>query len=164
MTVIETTKNPTELRLTVVAEFAASPDQVWDVWKDARVLERWWGPPAYPATFTRHDFTVGGESRYFMTGPDGDTPHGWWRMFVIDEPRRLEFSNGLAGDDGEPQPGVEPMGAHVTFEPVEGGTRMTTVSEFIDEAQMEMMIAMGMAEGMTQAIGQIDELLVTRVE
>jgi uncharacterized protein YndB with AHSA1/START domain len=164
MTVIATTKNPTELRLTVVAEFAASPDQVWDVWKDARVLERWWGPPAYPATFTRHDFTIGGESRYFMTGPSGDTPHGWWRMFVIDEPRRLEFSNGLAGDDGEPQPGVEPMGAHVTFESVEGGTRMTTVSEFVDEAQMEKMIAMGMAEGMTQAIGQIDELLATRVE
>jgi uncharacterized protein YndB with AHSA1/START domain len=161
MTVISTTTNPEALRLTVVAEFAASPEQVWGVWEDPRQLERWWGPPSYPATFTRHEFSVGGESRYYMTGPSGDTPHGWWRMHVIDGPRRLEFSNGLAGDDGEPQPGVEPMAAHVVFEPIPGGTRMTTVSEFVDEDQMEMMLAMGMAEGMTQAILQIDALVAS---
>ncbi len=159
MTVISTTKDPVALSLTVVAEFAASPERVWAVWENPRQLERWWGPPTYPATFTRHDFEVGGESRYFMTGPEGDTPHGWWRMFRIDEPRRLEFANGLAGDDGEPIPGVEPMAAHVTFEPIAGGTRMTTESRFIDEAQMEKMLAMGMSEGMTQAVTQIDELL-----
>ena len=161
MTVISTTTEPVALNLTVVAEFAASPEQVWAVWENPRQLERWWGPPTYPATFTRHDFEVGGESRYFMTGPEGDTPHGWWRMYLIDEPRRLEFANGLAGDDGEPVPGVEPMAAHVTFEPIDGGTRMTTESNFVDEAQMEKMLAMGMSEGMTQAVSQIEALLTS---
>jgi uncharacterized protein YndB with AHSA1/START domain len=161
MTVISTSTDPVALNLKVVAEFAASPEQVWAVWENPRQLERWWGPPTYPATFTRHDFEVGGESRYFMTGPQGDTPHGWWRMYLIDEPRRLEFANGLAGDDGEPVPGVEPMAAHVTFEPIDGGTRMTTESNFVDEAQMEKMLAMGMSEGMTQAVSQIEELLTS---
>ena len=161
MTVISTTTDPVALNLTVVAEFAASPEQVWAVWENPRQLERWWGPPTYPGTFTRHDFGVGGESRYFMTGPEGDTPHGWWRMYLIDEPRRLEFANGLAGDDGEPVPGVEPMAAHVTFEPIDGGTRMTTESNFVDEAQMEKMLAMGMSEGMTQAVSQIEALLTS---
>src|ERR1035438_1142060 len=90
MTVISTTTDPEALRLTVVAEFSATPERVWEVWENPRQLERWWGPPTYPATFTRHDFEVGGESRYFMTGPEGDTPHGWWRMYLIDEPRQLE--------------------------------------------------------------------------
>ncbi len=161
MTVISTTTDPVALSLTVVAEFAASPERVWAVWENPRQLERWWGPPTYPATFTRHDFAVGGESRYYMTGPQGDTPHGWWRMDMIDEPRRLEFANGLAGDDGEPVPGVEPMAAHVTFEPIESGTRMTTESKFVDEAQMEKMLAMGMSEGMTQAVSQIQGLLTS---
>jgi uncharacterized protein YndB with AHSA1/START domain len=159
MSVISTIKDPKALKLTVIAQFEANPEQVWAVWEDPRQLERWWGPPTYPATFTRHDFEVGGESRYYMTGPEGDTPHGWWRMFVIDEPRSLEFANGLAGDDGEPIPGVDPMGAHVTIEPYDGGTRMTTESKFLDVAQMEKMLAMGMAEGMTQAVSQIDDLL-----
>jgi len=161
MTVISTVKDVDELSLTLVAEFDASPDRVWSVWEDPRKLERWWGPPSFPATFTRHDFVVGGESRYFMTGPDGEKPRGWWRIDAIDKPRRLEFANGLAGDDGEPVPGVEPMPGYVTFEPVGGRTRMTAVTQFVDAEQMEKMLGMGMQEGMVQAIGQIDDLLLT---
>jgi uncharacterized protein YndB with AHSA1/START domain len=160
MTVITTEKDAQNLTLTVVADFAATPEQVWELWEDARKLERWWGPPTYPATFPRHDFVVGGESRYFMTGPDGDTPHGWWRIEAIDKPRRLEFANGLAGDDGEPIAGVEPMPGYVTFEPHDGGTRMTAVTRFVDVAQMELMLGMGMQEGMAQAVGQMDGLLL----
>ena len=159
MTVISSVADTAALTLTVVAEFAASPQRVWGVWEDPRKLERWWGPPTYPATFTRHDFVVGGESRYYMTGPDGDRPHGYWRMATMNEPNRLEFLNGLAGDDGEPMPDVEPMGAQVSFEPFTGGTRMTVLTTFVDEALMKKMLDMGMAEGMNQAISQIDPLL-----
>ena len=159
MTVISTTKDPETLTLTLVAQFDASPDRVWEVWEDPRKLERWWGPPTFPATFTRHEFIVGGQSRYFMTGPAGETPRGWWRIDAIEKPRSLQFANGLAGDDGEPMPGVEPMSGHVTFEATDGGTRMTTVTQFVDVEQMQTMLGMGMEEGMTQAIGQIDAVL-----
>jgi uncharacterized protein YndB with AHSA1/START domain len=159
MTVISTTKDPDALTLTLVAQLDADPDRVWEVWEDPRKLERWWGPPTFPATFTRHEFRVGGESRYFMTGPAGETPRGWWRIDAIDKPHRLEFANGLAGEDGEPMPGVEPAAGQVTFLDADGGTRMTTVTRFTDVEQMQKMLAMGMEEGMTQAIGQIDNLL-----
>ena len=159
MTVISMAKDAEALTLTLVAQFDASPDQVWEVWEDPRKLERWWGPPTFPATFTRHEFIVGGQSRYFMTGPAGETPRGWWRIDAIDKPRRLEFANGLAGEDGEPMPGVKPMAGHVTFVDTDGGTRMTTVTRFTDVEQMQKMLAMGMEEGMTQAIGQIDDLV-----
>ena len=36
---------------------------------------------------------------------------------------------------------------------------MTAVTRFTDSAQMQTMLGMGMQEGMTQAIGQIDALL-----
>jgi uncharacterized protein YndB with AHSA1/START domain len=159
MTVITTTKDVENLTLTLVAEFDTTPDRVWEVWEDPRKLEQWWGPPTFPATFTRHDFVVGGESRYFMTGPAGETPRGWWRIDSIDKPRRLDFANGLADDDGEPASGVEPMSGSVTFEATDGGTRMTAVTHFIDSAQMQTMLDMGMQEGMAQAMGQIHALL-----
>lgn len=159
MTVIDTTTDAKELTLVVVAEFEAAPERVWDVWADPRKLERWWGPPTYPATFARHEFRVGGQCRYFMTGPAGEKPHGWWRIDALEEPRRIEFVNGLAGDDGEPVPGVEPMGGLVTFEPIDGGTRMTVTTAFRDAEQMDKMLAMGMQEGMCGAMGQIDGLL-----
>ncbi len=159
MTVISTSRDADNLSLTLIAEFDSSPDRVWEVWEDPRKLERWWGPPGYPATFTRHDFVVGGESRYFMTGPGGEAPRGWWRIDAIDKPRRLEFANGLAGPDGEPLPDTPPMSGYVTFEAIDDKTRMTAVTRFISVEQMERMLGMGMQEGMTQAIGQIDALL-----
>jgi uncharacterized protein YndB with AHSA1/START domain len=94
-----------------------------------------------------------------MTGPEGQTPRGWWRIDTIDRPRRVDFANGLASDDGEPVPGVEPMSAYVILEVVGSGTRMTTVTHFADAEQMELLLGMGMEDGMTQAIGQIDGLL-----
>ncbi len=159
MTMVSSEKDAESLTLTIVAEFAADPGRVWDVWEDARKLERWWGPPTFPATFTRHEFEVGGESRYHMTGPAGETPRGWWRIEAIEKPRRIEFANGLAGEDGEPAPGVEPAHETVTIEPTGDGTRMTVVTNFFDLAQMEKMLEMGMQEGMGLAIGQIDGIL-----
>jgi uncharacterized protein YndB with AHSA1/START domain len=161
MTVISTTRDAASLTLTLVAEFDADPARVWQVWQDPRQLERWWGPPGFPATFTRHDFVVGGESRYHLTGPAGEGPRGWWRIDAIDEPHRLEFVNGLAGDDGEPAPGIEPTAGHITFDATDTGTRLTAVVSFIDAEQMESMVDVGMPEGMAQAIGQIDAVLGT---
>jgi uncharacterized protein YndB with AHSA1/START domain len=160
MTVLNTIKDPDTLTMTVVTQFEASPDRVWGVWEDPRKLERWWGPPTYPATFTRHDFVVGGQSRYHMTGPAGETPRGWWRSDTLDYPHGIQFANGLAGDDGEPAPGVEPMAGEVILAELDGGTRMTVVTRFTDLEQMEKMLVMGMQEGMVAALSQIDALLV----
>jgi uncharacterized protein YndB with AHSA1/START domain len=159
MTVITTEKDVDDLTLTIVAEFDANRERVWAMWEDPRKLEQWWGPPTFPATFTRHEFVVGGQSRYHMTGPQGETPRGWWRIDALEKSSRIDFANGLAGDDGEPMPGVEPSPSHVTFEAIDTGTRMTVLTNFTGVEQMERMIAMGMQQGMRQAIGQIDALL-----
>jgi uncharacterized protein YndB with AHSA1/START domain len=160
MTVIDSTKDADALTLSLVAEFDADADAVWQVWEDPRKLERWWGPPTFPATFTRHEFSVGGQSRYFMTGPQGETPRGWWRIDALERARRIEFANGLAGDDGEPAPGVEPMAGLVTIDELADRTRMTVLTRFVDGEQMAKMLDRGMQEGMTMAIGQIDGVLV----
>ncbi len=159
MTVISSEKDTENLTLTFVAEFAASAEQVWQVWEDPRKLERWWGPPTWPATFTRHELVAGGESRYAMTGPDGEKSRGWWRTTAVDSPHRIDFEDGFAGDDGEPSGFLGTTSATVTLEESDGVTRMTTVTTFTTREQLDEMVAMGMVEGMTGAMGQIDEIL-----
>lgn len=159
MTVISAEKDAANLTLVFVTELDAAPERVWELWADPRQLERWWGPPAYPATFVRHDFEVGGESRYFMTGPEGQIAPGWWRIESLDRPKGLAFANGIAGEDGEPRPDMAPMAASMSLESIDGGTRMTVTSRFIDAAQMEKYLEMGMEEGMAGALSQIDALL-----
>ena len=50
MTVTAVRKDPEALTMTLDAEFDAPAERVWQLWADPRQLERWWGPPTYPAT------------------------------------------------------------------------------------------------------------------
>ncbi len=160
MTVISTTPNAATLTLTVVAELTAPPQRAWQLWVDPRQLERWWGPPTWPATFERHEVVVGG-STYFMTGPDGDQPHGWWRFLSIDEPHLLEFEDGFADATGTPDPAMPTTRARVNLLETAGGTRMTVTTRFASLEQVEQLLAMGMVEGMTAAMGQLDGVLAS---
>lgn len=161
MTVISTHKDTENLTLTFVAEFAADVQRVWRIWEDPRQLECWWGPPTWPATFVRHELAAGGESRYYMTGPDGEKSRGWWKTTAVDAPNTLEFDDGFAGDDGEPSGFLGTTHLAVTLEAVGATTRMTTVSTFTDLNQLEEMVKMGMQEGMREAMGQIDAVLAS---
>ena len=159
MPVISTHKDPEALTLTCVAEFDAPVEKVWQVWQDPRQLERWWGPPTWPATFEQHDFKVGGWARYHMTGPEGDRSRGWWRIIAIDRPHRLEFEDGFADENGEPVDQGAAVQTAVTLEESGDRTRMTMVSRFTDSDQLEQLTTMGMEEGLQMALGQIDALL-----
>ena len=159
MPVTDVIKNPETLTLTLIADFAAPPARVWQIWADPRQLERWWGPPTWPATFTQHDFEVGGASKYHMTGPDGTRAHGWWRFLSVDEPKSLELEDGFADQDGNPDPSMPVGRMRVELEATDTGTRMTVISTHQTLEQMEQLVAMGMVEGMTEAAGQIDAIL-----
>jgi uncharacterized protein YndB with AHSA1/START domain len=159
MTVVGWHRDDRALTLTFVAEFDASVERVWQVWQDPRQLERWWGPPAWPATFERHDFVVGGRSRYYLTGPQGQKSRGWWTITAIETPCRLEFDDGFAGDDGEPLATDEPTHIVVTIEALSAGARMTTVTRFASIEHLDRVLAMGAADGARRALEQIDGVL-----
>jgi uncharacterized protein YndB with AHSA1/START domain len=160
MTVTDVQRDPTAKTMTITAEFDAPVDRAWQLWEDPRQLERWWGPPAYPATFVDHDLTPGGTVTYYMTGPDGDKPRGWWRVIAVDPPHRLEFDDGFADDDGNANPDLPTMRIDVDLSDTGAGrTRMAVRTTFPSAEAMEQVLAMGMEEGMTEALGQIDDLL-----
>ena len=159
MTVISSTKDAEKLTLELVSEFDASVERVWQVWEDPRQLERWWGPPTWPAKFQRFEFVMDGEVRYFMTGPDGTKAYGWWKITDVDPTGRLEFDDGFAGDDGEPSGFLGVTHCIVTLDGDDKKTRMKMVSSFVSLEQLEEMAHMGMEEGMREALGQIDAIL-----
>lgn len=160
MTVTNVHKDPQAMTMTITAEFDAPIERVWQMWENPRQLEQWWGPPTYPATFVDHNFTPGGTVSYFMTGPEGDQPRGWWRVIGIDAPRRLDFEDGFADGAGNPNPEMPTTKTRVelTVQP-DAGTRMVIATTFSSLESMKQMVAMGMEEGMTLAVGQIDDLL-----
>ena len=160
MSVISVAKDLDALTLTVTAEYGVSVERAWELWADPRQLERWWGPPTFPATFERHDLTPGGVVTYFMTGPDGSTHHGWWRVTEVVAPHVLSVEDGFGDDPEQAVEGLPVTSMRVTLaERDGGGVTMTMVSTFPSLEALDQMVAMGMEEGLTLAIGQIDAIL-----
>jgi uncharacterized protein YndB with AHSA1/START domain len=147
------------LTLTITAEFAAPVERVWQVYADPRQLEKVWGPPTYPATVVDHDLTPGGRVTYYMTGPAGDKHAGYWLVTHVDEPRSFAFEDGFADMDFQPLPNLPVATSVYTFTAHDGGTRATYVSTFTSAEGLKQVLEMGVEEGSTLAINQIDDLI-----
>ena len=148
------TKDAEKLTLTVVGDYPVPQQRLWDAFADPRQLERFWGPPTMPATFTHHDLKPGGRAEYFLTGPNGETWSGSW-LFTLVEP-----ISSFEAQDGDDKAGDENMPSSMTFafETTPTGSRMTCVTRFSSLAAMEQTIP-GMEEGLRAAMPQLDTVL-----
>ena len=160
MSVTSISKDLERLTMTVTAEYDVTAERAWELWSDPRQLERWWGPPTYPATVVDHDLTVGGSVTYYMTGPEGDQPRGWWRVIEVEPPRRLVVEDGFADDEGRAIADMPTtlMSVQLDDRP-SGGVVVTMESTFSSLEALEQLLAMGMEEGLQEAMAQIDDIL-----
>lgn len=146
-------KDPVKLTLTVVGDFPVSQQRLWEAFADPRQLERFWGPPSAPSTFTRHDFRAGGRSEYHLDLPDGSKWRGSWKFTVVTPISAFE---ALDGDDNVDDANM-PAGMKFTFETTPTGSRFTCVTRFSSLEAMEQSAA-GMEEGLRAALPQLDAL------
>jgi len=167
MPITSVTKDPENLTMTVVAEFSAPLQRLWDAYADPRQIEKFWGPPAFPSTFTRHDVYPGGLSHYAMTGPNGEKHGGYWEWIDVKQPQgdsendvaSFEVRDGFAKEDCTPNTEMPTMRMVFHFESTDAGSRVTTTTFFNTAEQLAQLIEMGMEEGMREAMGQIDDVL-----
>ncbi len=161
MSVTEVVKDLSTCSMTITAEFDAPIARVWQLWADPRQLERWWGPPTYPATFFTHELTAGGLVTYCMTGPEGDQPKGLWRVVEVQAPKRLVVEDAFADDSWTPVPGMPVTVMQVDLvEKAPSGTRASIRSTFASVEAMQQLLDMGMDEGMRLAMEQMDDILL----
>ena len=159
MSIVSVEKDVDRLSLTLVAEFDAPIERVWQLWADPRQLGGWWGPPSHPATVEQHDLTPGGEVTYVMTGPGGEQTRGWWRVTSVDPPRSLEFTDGFAEQDGTPNAAMPTTAVRMRLAEHDGGTRMELRFVFESGEHMERLERWGAFDVFPQSVGQMDALL-----
>ena len=145
--------------LTIHAEFSAPIDRVWDIYADPRKLEKIWGPPQYPATVVDHELKTGGRVNYYMTGPEGDKHCGFWNVLEVDEPHRFVFEDGFADAEFNPVPEMPVSKSVFSFAEESGRTTATFISTYETAEALQQVLDMGMIEGATAAMNQIDAVL-----
>jgi len=163
MTVTSVEKDLDALTLVVTADFTAPVEKVWELWADPRKLEQWWGPPTYPATFVEHALSPGANVSYYMTSPEGEKYHGWWKVNAVKPPTTIEFNDGFGDKDGNPAEGMPVTDSRLELTTTGTGTRMTLSSRYATLEQFQQTLEMGMEEGITLSVGQMDALLADAV-
>ncbi|MFW7414825.1 SRPBCC family protein [Demequina sp. SO4-18] len=159
MPVTSVSTDPESLTTTLIADFAAPVERLWEAYADPRQIERFWGPEGWPATFTRHDFAVGGRSHYYMTGPDGEQFHGLWEYVELEPHARVTVHDKFASSAGVEDPDMPALHMTLRFESTEGGSRLTTVTTFASIEALNEVLAMGAVEGAESSMGQLEGVL-----
>ena len=159
MPVTDITTNPQTLTMTLTADFAAPVARVWSAFTDPRQLERFWGPPGWPATFREFDLSVGGRAIYHMTSPKGEKSSGSWEFLSIDEPRAFEVIDSFVDEDGKPLDEFPAMRMTFAFEETAEGSRLVNITYFDTAEALEQVVAMGAVEGSRMAMSQLDAVL-----
>ncbi len=159
MPVTDITTDPENLTMTLVADAAAPVSRLWEAFTNPRQLERFWGPPGWPATFTAFDLRPGGRVDYRMTSPQGQRSAGSWEVLNVDPGRSFEVLDSFVGDDGEKLDGFPSMRMVFSFEATADGSRLTNTTYFTSLEALEQVVAMGAVEGSRLAMSQLDAVL-----
>jgi uncharacterized protein YndB with AHSA1/START domain len=159
MPVTSVTTEPEALTMTLVADFPVDVERLWGAFADPRKLERFWGPPGYPATFGTYDLRPGGFAHYWMTSPEGQRFHARWDFTEVEEPHRIVAIDSFADEQGAVDPSIPSGRMTLSFQSTATGSRFTAVSASETLEALEQVLAMGQVEGMRQAIGQLDTVL-----
>lgn len=159
MPVTDVTTDPEALTMSLTADFAAPVERLWEAFTDPRQLERFWGPPGWPSTFTSFSFEPGGRAVYHMTSPRGEKSGGSWEFLSIDAPRGFEVLDAFADENGNPIPDMPASRMVFSFESTDSGSRLRNVTHFTSAEALEQVVAMGAVQGATMAMNQLDRVL-----
>ena len=157
MPLTSVTRDAARLTLTVVGDYPVPQQRLWDAFADPRQLERFWGPPTWPATFTRHDLKVGGRAEYFLSGQNGEKWSGSWTFTAVTPISSFEAHDGEDNAEDEDMP----ASMKFTFDATPTGSRITIVTRFSSVEAMEQTTP-GMEEGLRAAMPQLDAVLAER--
>jgi uncharacterized protein YndB with AHSA1/START domain len=147
--------------LTVKREFAATRQLVWDCYTKSELLEQWFAPKPFKAKTKTMDFREGGHWLYAMVDPQG-TEH-WGRMdYVKIQPiEKYVGLDGFCDSNGVLNPQLPRANWEVTFHDRGKNSMVETIVTYKSLADLETIIQMGMKEGLTMTLENLDDLLLT---
>jgi uncharacterized protein YndB with AHSA1/START domain len=128
----------------------APRELVWRAWTQLEHLERWWGPDGFTTTTHEIDVRVGGVWRFIMHGPDGVDYNNRLTFREVTPPDHLTYVHDEEGAGLVPE-----FTTTVTFEDVDGKTRVTMRSEFASKADRDRVWEDGAKEGGMQMLARM---------
>ncbi|WP_160715129.1 SRPBCC family protein [Chitinophaga solisilvae] len=145
--------------IVIKREFDAALPLVWDAYTKSEILDRWWGPKPWKARTRSQDFREGGSWHYSMIGPEGEEHWAVLNYITIENQKKFICEDAFADAAGNVSTDLPQARWVVTFTDKGPVTLVESLISFDDLAQLEKVIEMGMGDGLTMAMQNLDELL-----
>ena len=146
--------------ITVIREFAANRQLVWDCYTKSELLDQWFAPDPFTTKTKSMDFREGGHWHYAMIDPEGKE---YWSRLDYQSIRPIEHYTALdafCNEQGEPNPEMPRANWDVSFHDQADSALVNTLITYESLASLETIINMGMQEGLTSTLERLDKLLV----
>ena len=153
------TVDKTAKTVTIIREFAAELDLVWDAFTKQEILDQWTAPKPWTAKTKSMNFEVGGRRFYAMVSPEGEERWSIQKYTSISPKTNFKMFNVFADKDENP----ELHGSDWDFNFSEqNGTTTVNISIYNESLErMEKMIEMGFKEGYKLTMKNLENLLKT---
>lgn len=157
-------KNRERRELTVERNVAMPVHLAWEGWTEPKHITKWWGPKGWTTIVYEMDVRPGGVWRYSLQAEDNSGEAAYCRATydVVEAPGKLVYIDTFADSDWNMVLDSE-MYTTVLFEEKSGGTRISIVTRFATNEQLDNAEAMGMIEGFTDAYDRLEEYLETLI-
>lgn len=146
--------------LTIRREFSAERQLVWDCYTKQQFLDQWFAPRPLITKTKSLDFKNGGYWHYSMIDQEGN--HYWSRMDYnnIKPIDYYETLDAFCNESGEINASLPRAKWEVTF--IDKGEKsvVETIVYYNSLSDLEMVINMGMQEGLTSTLERLDDLLL----
>lgn len=147
--------------LTVRREFRAGRQLVWDCHTKQELLDQWFAPKPLTTKTKSMDFRPGGHWHYAMIDPNGTEYWNKTDYLTIDPIDNYTALDGFTDENGKINEDMPRAKWNVTFTDKGENAVVETVVAYKSLADLEMVISMGMEEGMMSTLERLDDLLLT---
>ena len=145
----------------VEREFDAPRDVVWKAWTTAELLDQWWAPRPYKTVTKSMDFRSGGMWLYYMLSPEGQQHWCKLEYHVVDPQETFSGLDAFCDEDGVINMDFPRASWKNTFIDQGERTLVTIVASYDSLDDLQTIISMGMREGFTMALSNLDELVAS---
>ena len=144
--------------VSIIKEFDAPRDLVWDAYTKAELLDQWWAPKPLTARTKVMEFREGGRRFYAMVMPDGQQRWAVQKYTSITPKSNFKFFNAFSDENENP----ELPGSNWDFTFTENGDKTTVHVSIYNESleRMERVMADdGFRRGTEEQIKNLEDLL-----
>lgn len=153
MSDLRLTVNKEKLESTMIREFDAPQDKVWQAHIDPELMKQWWGPAKYKTVIETYEPRAGGKWRMIHEA-EGERHVFFGEFREVVEPEKITWTFNY-----EPYPNSEIVETLHIEKVADNKTRIKTVSHYPSLQALEGMIQSGMEGGANESWNRLAELL-----